>query len=102
MNNCALSRHHRRPRPRTPAGPSSCHRPSDALVTQKPAQPILSFMPQHQHMLDGKSRPITLAELKEFVDAATSNGTDGKRPLHAEIVSGKIKKIWIDLSGPNK
>lgn len=53
-------------------------------------------------MLDGKSRPITLAELKEFVDAATNNGTDGKRPLHAEIVSGKIKKIWIDLSGPNK
>jgi len=53
-------------------------------------------------MLDGKTRPITLAELKEFIDAATSNGTDGKRPPHAEIVSGKIKKIWIDLSGPNK
>ncbi|MGX9887335.1 hypothetical protein [Streptomyces sp. NPDC002276] len=59
-------------------------------------------MPEHQHMLDGKSRPITLAELKEFVDAASSNGTDGKRQLHAEIDRGKLKKIWIDLSGPNR
>jgi hypothetical protein len=71
-------------------------------VTQKPAQPILSFMPEHQHMLDGKSRPLTLADLKEFVDAASTNDAAGKRPLHAEIASGKLKKIWIDLSGPDR
>ncbi|MBZ3900570.1 hypothetical protein [Streptomyces griseiscabiei] len=59
-------------------------------------------MPEHQHMLDGKSRPLTLDDLKKFVAAASTNGTDGKRPLHAEIASGKLKKIWIDLSEPNR
>ncbi|MET9382799.1 hypothetical protein ABZY09_17420 [Streptomyces sp. NPDC002928] len=59
-------------------------------------------MSEHQHMLDGKSRPLTLEELKKFVDAASTNGTAGKRPLHAEITGGKLKKIWIDLSGPDR
>ncbi|WP_338776218.1 hypothetical protein [Streptomyces sp. DG1A-41] len=60
-------------------------------------------MPEHQHMLDGKSRPLTLDDLKKFVDAASKNDAAGKRPLHVETVSGgKLKKIWVDLSGPEK
>jgi hypothetical protein len=59
-------------------------------------------MPEHQHMLDGKSRPLTLDDLKQFVDAASKNPSAGKRPLHVEIASGKLKKIWIDLSGPDR
>jgi hypothetical protein len=58
-------------------------------------------MPEHKHVLDGKNRPLTLAELKKFVDAASENDAAGKRPIYVEAVSGhKLRKIWIDLSGP--
>ncbi|WP_075662232.1 hypothetical protein [Streptomyces acidiscabies] len=59
-------------------------------------------MADHQHMLDGKNRPVTLEELKKFVDAASMNDALGKRPLHVEISSGKLKKIWIDLSSSDR
>lgn len=54
-------------------------------------------------MLDGKSRPLTLDELRKFVEAASKNDAIGILPLYVETLSGgKLKKIWVDLSGTDK
>ncbi|MFE0629912.1 hypothetical protein ACFW3D_23470 [Streptomyces sp. NPDC058864] len=55
-------------------------------------------MPEHQHSLDGNNRDLTLAELKEFIEAASRNSATSSRPIYVKTSGNRLRKIWIDLS----
>ncbi|MBL3670624.1 hypothetical protein JL475_32585 [Streptomyces sp. M2CJ-2] len=58
-------------------------------------------MPEHQHILDGKNRDLTIDDLKQFVDKASKDSATTKSTVYVETSGRKLRKIWVDLSSPN-
>ncbi|MFF7191131.1 hypothetical protein ACFZAR_39390 [Streptomyces sp. NPDC008222] len=58
-------------------------------------------MSEHQHILDGKGRDLTIEDLREFVEHASENSATAKRTLYVETSGRKLRKIWLDLSRPS-
>ncbi|MEU6366489.1 hypothetical protein ABZ876_12260 [Streptomyces sp. NPDC046931] len=58
-------------------------------------------MSEHQHILDGKGRDLTIEDLREFVEHASKNSATANRTLYVETSGRKLRKIWLDLSRPS-
>ncbi|MEV6028329.1 hypothetical protein [Streptomyces sp. NPDC052036] len=58
-------------------------------------------MPEHQHILNGNGRDLTIEDLRAFVEHASKNSATAKRALYVETSGKKLRKIWLDLSSPS-